>query len=192
MDLNETILANGIIPVSPVAVSGIPGTLSHYEYRHHVANKNHVDIALSIPDFEGQAVLTIYSNTTNTTIGCYSATITNGNSFSQNNAVAPVLGIFTIFAFIASFAAAAHYDDLKTTRQHYAHSISVLVIFEVFQSIYLTGAFDVNWPSVLPAWWSNFAWAAGIISLQSMQNSISKFVGADAGSNYLTLSLIHI
>lgn len=88
-----------------------------------------------------------------------------------------MLGAFTLLAVAASFAVAAYYDDIKSTRKHYAHSVSVLVIFEVFQSIYLSGAFNVKWPNVLPAWWSNFAWASGMISVHSMQLAISKFAG---------------
>ena len=68
--------ANGIIPVSQSDVAGIPA------------------IALSIPDFEGQAILRIFSNTTESQIGCVSAVITNGASFSHPAAVGSILGIF--------------------------------------------------------------------------------------------------
>lgn len=35
-----------------------------------------------------------------------------------------------------------------TVRMHYAHSLSVLVLFETFQSIFFTGALTVNWYAV--------------------------------------------
>lgn len=141
---------------------------------------------MSIPDFDGQAIIQIFSNTTNEYIACYSAAISNGNSFSQPEAISTTLGVLTAIATVCSFAVATYFDNLKSTRQHYAHTISVLVIFEVFQSIYLTGAFNVDWPSVLPAWWSNFAWASGMISITSMQTAIANFVGVTPGRSYIS------
>ncbi|KAL9097964.1 MAG: hypothetical protein Q9163_006279 [Psora crenata] len=156
--------ANGIIPVSQSDVAGIP------------------PIALSIPDFEGQAILRIFGNSTQTEIGCYSATITNGGSFSHPAAVGTVLGIFTLVAVVASIATAVYGDHIPTMRTHYAHSLSVLVVFAVFHHIYYTGALSMNWPSVAVAWWSNFAWSGGMIYSQSMQNSINQFLGSNKGN----------
>ena len=67
-------------------------------------------------------------------------------------------------------------------RLHYAHSLSVGVVIAVFQHIFFTGALSVNWPSVLVAWWSNFAWAGGMIYSSSMQNSINRLIGNDIGN----------
>ncbi|KAK3062332.1 hypothetical protein LTS18_004343, partial [Coniosporium uncinatum] len=156
--------ANGIIPINQNDVAGIP------------------DIALAIPDFEGQAILRIFSNATQQEVACFSAVITNGYSFSHPEAVGSVLGIFAFIAMIASFAPAIFGDDIPAMRKHYAHSLSVLVVFAVYQHIFFTGALSMNWPSVLPAFWSNFAWAGGMIYTTSMQNSISSFVGTHLGN----------
>ncbi|KAI9814720.1 MAG: hypothetical protein M1826_002166 [Phylliscum demangeonii] len=163
------IRANGIIPVAPSDVSNIPG-------------KRHLAIALTIPDFEGEAILRIFANSTQSEIGCYSAVVTNGATFSQPKAVGSVLGIFTALALIASFATAVYGDHVPTTRKHYAHSLSVLVVFSVLQHIFFTGALSMNWPSVLPAFWSNYAWAAGMIYTDSMQRSINHFLGSNLGN----------
>ena len=40
----------------------------------------------------------------------------------------------------------------------------------------------MNWPSVLPAFWSNFAWSAGMIYTKSMQDSINKLIGTNNGN----------
>ncbi|PSK33578.1 Flavin carrier protein 2 [Elsinoe australis] len=161
---NTTIEANGLIPVSQSDVAGIP------------------NIALSIPDFEGQAILRIFSNSTQSEIGCYSAVVTNGSSFSQPASVGTILGLLTLVAIIASFAAAMYGDSIPVMRNHYAHSLSVGVVFSVFQHIFFTGALSMNWPSVLVAFWSNFAWSAGMINTASMQNSINRLVGNDLGN----------
>ncbi|KAG9711339.1 TRP-domain-containing protein, partial [Aureobasidium melanogenum] len=156
--------ANGIIPVAQSDVAAIP------------------PIALSIPDFEGEAILRIFANSTQAEIGCYSAVVTNGATFSQPKAVGSILGIFTVIALIASFATAIYGDSVPVMRKHYAHSLSVLVVFSVFQHVFFTGALSMNWPSVLVAWWSNFAWSGGMIYSRSMQRSIDKLIGNNLGN----------
>jgi len=145
--------------------------------------RNIPSIALSIPDFEGSAVLRIFSNATQTQIACFSAVMRNGASFSHPAAVGSVLGIFTFVALLASFATAIYGVSVPHIRTHYAHSLSVLVLFEVFQSIFFSGALSVNWPSVLAAWWSNFAWSAGMIYSKSMINTLNGFTGVSGNGS---------
>lgn len=164
MNSSVPISADGIIPVDQSDVSGIPA------------------IALTIPDFEGQAILRIFGNSTETEIGCYSAVVTNGASFSHPSSVGTVLGVFTLVAIVASFATAVYGDHIPTMRTHYAHSLSVFVVFAVFHHIYFTGALSMNWPSVLAAFWSNFAWSAGMIYSEPMQNSINQLIGSNKGN----------
>ena len=158
------IIANGIIPVAEADVAGIP------------------DIALTIPDFEGQAIVRIYSNSTQSQIACYSAILTNGNTFSHPNATGSIVGIFVVVALISSAATAIYGQVLQETRKHYAHSLSVFVVFSILQHVFFTGALSMNFPSVLVAFWSNFGWASGMIYSKSMQESINQFVGSDRGN----------
>lgn len=164
MNASVPIEANGIIPVAQSDVAGIPS------------------IALSIPDFEGEAILRIFANSTQSEIGCYSALVTNGATFSHPAAVGSVVGIFTVVALIASFMTAVYGNHIPTVRKHYAHSLSVFVVFSVLQHVFFTGALSMNWPSVLPAFWSNFAWAGGMIYSESMQNSINQLIGSNKGN----------
>ncbi|KAI9822937.1 MAG: hypothetical protein M1832_002962 [Thelocarpon impressellum] len=164
MERGVPIEANGIIPVAPSDVANIPA------------------IALAIPDFEGQAILRIFANSTETEIGCFSAVVTNGKTFSQPAAVGTVVGLFAGLAVVASFATAVYGDHLPTMRKHHAHSLSVFVVFAVLQHVFFTGALSMNWPSVLPAFWSNFAWAGGMIYSERMQNSINAFLGSNLGN----------
>lgn len=165
MNASSPIKAEAIIPVGPNDVSGIP------------------DIALVIPDFEGFATLRFYSNSSQTEIGCFQAVMRNGATLSHPEAVAPVLGIFTAVAILASFFTATHGVSMTAMRTHYAHSLSVLVIFETFQSFFFSGALSVQWPSVCSAWWSNFAWASGIIYSPALMESINGFVGNGGNSS---------
>lgn len=164
IEAGTPIEANGIIPISQNDVAGI------------------IPLALSIPDFEGEAILRIFSNSTQTEIGCYSAIVTNGNTFSQPESVGSILGIFTFVAVISSFATAIYGDNIPEMRKHYAHSLSVLVVFAVWHHIYFSGALSMNWPSVLVAFWSNYAWAGGMIYSEAMQNSINNFIGSNKGN----------
>ncbi|KAH7075862.1 hypothetical protein BKA63DRAFT_565911 [Paraphoma chrysanthemicola] len=156
--------AAGIIPISQNDVAGIP------------------DLALSIPDFEGQAILRIFSNTTQVEIGCFAAQITNGSSFRQKIVVGTILGLFTIVAAISSFATAVYGNNIADIRPHYAHSPSVMVVFAAWHYIYFSGALSLNWPNVLVAFWSNYAWAAGMIYSEHMQNAINDFIGSNKGN----------
>ncbi|KAJ9200920.1 hypothetical protein DTO021D3_4622 [Paecilomyces variotii] len=164
MNASVPIQANGIIPIGEAQLSVIPS------------------IAFSIPDFEGQAILRVFSNLTESQIGCYSAVLTNGASFGHPAAVGSTLGAFTVIALVSSILVAIYGSDVASTRNHYAHSISILVVFAVFHHIYFTGALSMNWPSVLVAFWSNYAWAAGFIYVEQMQNSINQFLGSNKGN----------
>jgi hypothetical protein len=165
MNASKPITGGAVIPVGPADVNGIP------------------EIAFAIPDFEGSAIMRVFSNTTQTQIGCFQAVMRNGASFSHPAAVGSTLGVFTFFALLASFFAAIYGVSVPHMRTHYAHSLSVLVIFEVFHSIFFSGALSLNWPSVLAAFWSNFAWSAGMIHMPSIGRSINNFVGVKGNSS---------
>lgn len=154
----------GIIPISQADVAGIP------------------DIALSIPDFEGQAIVRVFGNSTQSQIACYSAVLTNGHTFSHPAAVGSTVGAFVALALVASAATAIYGQGLQETRNHYAHSLSIFVVFSILQHVFFTGALSVNFPSVLPAFWSNFGWASGMIYSSTIENSINDFVGNNRGN----------
>lgn len=154
-----------VIPVGISDISGIP------------------PIALQIPDFEGSASIQIFSNSTQTQIGCFRAVMRNGATFSHPTAVSSVLGVFAFIALISSFAVAVYGVSMSHMRTHYGHALPVLVVFEIFQSIFFSGALNLNWPSVCVAWWSNFAWAAGMIHSKSMVSSVNSFVGVSGNAS---------
>lgn len=165
LNASVPITAFALFQVGPMQVSGIP------------------QIAYEIPDFEGYTRIQIFANSSQTEIACFQAVMRNGNSFSQVESVGPILAIFTIVAIIASFTTAAYGVSVPHMRTHYAHSLSILVIFETFQSIYFSGALSVHWPSVLPAWWSNFAWSAGLIYTSDLVHAIDKFAGISGNAS---------
>ncbi|PVH99229.1 TRP-domain-containing protein [Periconia macrospinosa] len=164
VDAGVRLGSHAVIPLGQSDVVGIP------------------PMAFDIPDFEGQAIFRIFSNSDQSEIACFAATLTNGNSFSNPEWVSSILGIFTFVAIISSFATAIYGDSIGEARRHYAHSTSVLLVFSVWQHIYFSGALSMNWPSVLPAFWSNYAWAGGMIYTEAMQSTIDSFVGPGKGN----------
>ena len=108
--------------------------------------------------------------------------VTNGATFSKPQAVGTILGLFTIMAIAGSLMTTVYGDHLPTIRKHHAHSLSIFVVFAVFHHIFFTGALSMNWPSVLSAFWSNYAWAGGMIYSERMQNTINKFLGSNQGN----------
>ncbi|KAF7543678.1 hypothetical protein G7Z17_g10545 [Cylindrodendrum hubeiense] len=165
VNVDVPIEAFAVIPISATDSDGFPS------------------IALGIPDLEGFARLRIFSNSTQTEIGCFQAILTNGRSFSQPEAIGSILGGFVCFAILASFATAIYGLQIPHIRMHYAHSFSLLVIFETFQSIFFLGALSVDWPSLLPAWWSNFAWTAGMIATDSILDALAPFTGISGNAS---------
>lgn len=153
-----------VFPVGPAQVGDIP------------------NLAFSIPDFEGLVRLQIFANSTRSEVGCFQASMTNGVTMGHPQAISPILAIFTMVAITASFATAAYGASAVHMRNHYAHSISAMVVFETFQSIFFSGALSLNFPSVLVAWWSNFAWSAAQIFNYSMINSMQTFTGVSGGA----------
>ncbi|PQK14972.1 hypothetical protein BB8028_0005g04900 [Beauveria bassiana] len=156
---DNRIAAFAVVPLSADNVAGMP------------------QVSMGIPDFEGFARIQIFANSTQTEIGCFQAVMSNGKTLSQPDAIGTTVGIFVITAILASFITAVYGVSVPHMRMHYAHSFSVLVVFETFQYIFFSGALSVNWPSVLPAWWSNFAWPSGMFATHSLVSSISSFTG---------------
>ena len=165
VDVSTPITAWAQIPIPPFELDVIPS------------------IAYGIPDFDGIARLQIFSNTSQTRVGCFQASLKNGHSFSHPIAIPIVLGFFTTLAVLSSFVLAIYGSNIPQMRTHYAHAISGLIVFETFHSIFFFGAVSVRWPSVLAAWRSNFAWSTGLIYADKVVDGISSFVGISGNAS---------
>lgn len=135
------------------------------------------NLAFTIPDFEGFVKLQLFGNTSRSEIGCFQATLTNGNTMSYPEIISPILGIFVVIAMVASFLTAAYGNSIPAMRTHYAHSLSVMIVMETFQTIFFSGALGLSWPSILVAWWSNFAWSAGQIYDSQILRTVDRMTG---------------
>lgn len=140
-------------------------------------------LAFTIPDFEGSVRLQIFGNSTQSEIACFQASLTNGKTMAYPHVISPILAIFVLVAMLASFATAVREVSIPAMRTHYAHSLSVMILFETFQSIFFSGALQLEFPSVLSAWWSNFAWSAGQIYSDSVVRTASLSSGIRGNSS---------
>lgn len=140
-------------------------------------------IAMNIPDFDSYVSLQIFANSTQSEIGCFQAVMTNGNTVSLPTIIAPIVGVLVAVSIISSFVTATYGVSVPLMRAHYAHSLSVLLFVETLQSIFLTGALSLHWPSILVAWWSNFAWTVGLINVTPLIEKISDFVGVTGNAS---------
>ncbi|KAK4177510.1 putative flavin carrier protein 2 precursor [Triangularia setosa] len=161
---NVPVRAWAEIRVGPQQIGGIP------------------DIAYEIPDFEGTTRVQFFANSSQKEVACFQAVMKNGNSLSHAYVIAPFMGLFTMVAIIASFFTATYGISVPHMRMHHAHSLSVFIVFETFQTIFFSGALSVNWPSILIAWWTNFAWSAGFVYAPPFVQSINSFAGVKSNS----------
>ncbi|KAL1960499.1 hypothetical protein VTO42DRAFT_7798 [Malbranchea cinnamomea] len=137
-------------------------------------------IAYSIPDFEGLAILRIFSNSSQSQIACQASIVTNGHTFGHPRVVGSIISGFLVLCLVSSLALSIYGDDPVSNRTHYAHGPSVFVAFAVLHHIYFTGALSLNWPKVLVAFWRNYAWFAGMIHSKEMQNSVNRITSTGA------------
>lgn len=165
LDTSKPVTAWAVFPLGPQQAGDIP------------------DLAFQIPDFEGSVKLQIFANSTKSEIGCFQARVVNGNTMAWPEIVSPMLAVFVLVAMLASFATAAYGTSITAMRTHYAHSLSVMVVFETFQSIFFSGALQLDFPSVLSAWWSNFAWSAGQIYTDSVVKTANIASGISSNSS---------
>ncbi|KAL2280270.1 hypothetical protein FJTKL_12556 [Diaporthe vaccinii] len=122
LNASVPVQAWAVFPVGPAQVGDIP------------------NLASTIPDFEGFVRLQIFANSTRSRVGCFQASMTNGITMGHPQAISPVLALLTMVAIVGSFATAAYGVSIAHMRTHYAHSISVMVFLEAFQSIFFSGA----------------------------------------------------
>ncbi|ODH44947.1 hypothetical protein ACO22_00570 [Paracoccidioides brasiliensis] len=165
MNSSIPIEANGILPLSTFGISLLP------------------EVALKIPDFEGAAVLRLFANSSQSEMGCYSSFVTNGVTLAHPFAATSILGMLVLCGIFSSTALAIYGADVALFWSNYTHSPSVFVSFSILHHIYLSGALPLNWPSVLVAFWSNFAWFSGIIYNEKMQSAINQIIGTRRGDN---------
>lgn len=120
-------------------------------------------IAYKIPDLEAFAQLTLAETTTGIMKACVQCTLSNGWSVRQTG-VKWSTGGLALLALSSGIWQSLSPEALAPYR--------LLDLLYLYQSIATTGLLDVNYPSVYRAFVLNFAWAMGLFSSASVQQSI--------------------
>jgi hypothetical protein len=128
-----------------------------------VANKI-PGVAYKIPDLEAFAQLTLVESTTGVIKACVQSTLSNGWSTHQK-AVEWSAGGLALLALLSAIWQ-SHSPDAKTP-------YLFLDLIYLYQSIATTSFLNLNYPSVYRAFALNFAWAMGLFTSSSMQQSIN-------------------
>lgn len=141
-------------------------------------------IAFRIPDLDGIVTMKL-SATDKSDLVCLQAPVGNGKTlasspikaFSGAMAVGALL-VGSVASIASSVSAAgASIGPLGATGSPSLalSSPNVGDVLMWFQALSLNGAFSVRYPTVLKAFYTNFAWSIGLISWPSMQEDITSF-----------------
>ena len=118
----------------------------------------------------------IFSNTTRNQVGCISADLVNGITFSHVTPISSVLGGLTFAAIFTSatslFLKAREFAFQVPALFEYSTTPSAGFLLSILQTVFLTGILPLNFPSNLVGFWSNFAWASGIVYIGPFQSKI--------------------
>lgn len=121
-------------------------------------------IAYKIPDLEAFIQLTLVESSTGTTKACVQSTLSNGWSTHQK-AVEWSTGALALFALVIALWQSLSPEAMVPFR--------LIDLLYLYQSIATTGFLNLNYPSVYRAFTLNFAWAMGLFTSSSMQESIN-------------------
>ncbi|KAF8813930.1 TRP-domain-containing protein [Phlegmacium glaucopus] len=123
-------------------------------------------IAFKIPDLEGFGQLTLTEVNTGVVKACVQATISNGWSAHQPAVEWSTAGIALAALLSAGWHSFASPEAMAPFR--------FLELIYLYQSIASSSFLSLNYPSVYRAFSLNFAWAVGLISSSTLQNSINR------------------
>ena len=123
-------------------------------------------IAFKIPDLEAFGQLTLTEVDTGVVKACIQATISNGRSTHQ-----PAVEWTTAGIALAALLSAGWYSF---TSPESIVPFRFLELIYLYQSIASSSFLSLNYPSVYRSFSLNFAWAVGLISSSSLQNSINR------------------
>jgi Transient receptor potential (TRP) ion channel/ML-like domain len=129
-------------------------------------------IAFDIPDVDGQATLSLNSESTGNQVACIQSTIGNGKTI--NIPAVPLIsaGIAGSALVVSSLSVLAFNGGAPGASPY---SPGFLDVMGWFQSMALNGMLSINYPTVYRSFTKNFAFSAGLLTWPGMQKSIEGF-----------------
>ncbi|KAJ5750943.1 hypothetical protein N7533_007971 [Penicillium manginii] len=134
-------------------------------------------IAFNIPDLDGQAKMVLKGDNGNN-VACVQSELSNGKSTDVKGVAWASAGIAAGALALSGLSAlgAAGHPGAPSSSPGFGD------VMGWFHSMATNGMLSVSYPKVYSSFSKNFAWSTGLISWNSMQNSIDSFREATGGN----------
>lgn len=142
-------------------------------------------IAYGVPDLDGVVRIQINSTSTNESVACVEADLSNGKTV-YNKAIGWVLAVIAGLALLAS-AVTSGLGHSNTAAHVAAHTLS---LFGFFQVQAIVGMTSVHLPPIVASWTQNFQWSMGIIRVSFLQSICTWYQRSTGGTPTTLLSTL--
>lgn len=142
-------------------------------------------IAYSIPDLDGLVRVYINSTSSDDSVACVEAELSNAKTVEQNG-VSWTTAVIAGLGLIAS-AVTSSLGHSNTAAHIAANALS---LFGYFQAQAMIGMTAVPLPPLVQAWTQNFAWTMGIVRVSFMQRFFNWYLRATGGTPTILLSTL--
>lgn len=145
-------------------------------------------IAFQIPDLEGTVTMNLISRAGENLI-CLEAPVGNGRTLASTS-LQVATGVFALSTILvggatsmaASFSSTLGSGVLSATAPGVASSPGAGDVFLWFQALGTNGMLSVAQPSILRSFYTNFAWASGLVPWMTLQENIDAFRNKTGGN----------
>lgn len=142
-------------------------------------------IAYGVPDLDGVVRIHINSTSTNESVACVEADLSNGKTV-YNKAIGWVLAVIAGLALLASAVTSGL--GHSNTAAHVASN--TLSLFGFFQVQAIVGMTSVHLPPIVASWTQNFQWSMGIIRVSFLQSICTWYQRSTGGTPTTLLSTL--
>ena len=142
-------------------------------------------IAYGVPDLDGVVRIYINSTSTNASVACVEAELSNGKTVYQKGvgwATAVIAGLALLVSAVTS--GLGH----SNTAAHVA--ANALSLFGFFQAQAIIGMTSVELPPIVQSWTQNFQWSLGLIRVGFMQDIATWYQRSTGGTPSTLLSTL--
>lgn len=142
-------------------------------------------IAYVVPDLDGLVRIQINSTSTNESVACVEADLSNGKTV-YSKAIGWVLAVIAGLALLASAVTSGL--GHSNTAAHVASN--TLSLFGFFQVQAIVGMTSVHLPPIVASWTQNFQWSMGIIKVSFLQSICTWYQRSTGGKPTTLLSTL--
>lgn len=143
-------------------------------------------IAYTIPDLDGMAKLVLNTISNNSSLACIQSAVTNTKTLSSPAVSYVAAGVAGAALLVSGISALATIGSIahgaSSSGAGATTSPTFMETIGWFQSMAMNGMLSVKYPSVYRAFTQNFGFSTGLVSWQSLQDTIDNFRAATGGN----------